>query len=234
MGTPEITRSRATPKNHSRTLGALILIGLIVSVCMLTGCTSRAYVIARQNAQYQLSTADKITIAEHAHPGPEEQSLRKALLSELRQKGFNVVSSSEADYALSYWIDVSWKRGKVVVPSHDTTLAQPVMVPGVPGGGSSANRVPPRLTPVGTYPDSPLGIQHVAEVPWEIKGIRLKVFPQANMRAGNLQTAWDGYIEVGKEVSEAREPVLVSTLLNYFGTDFTGKAKLVAPPAQEE
>ena len=233
MGAPGITRSRAR-KNHLRKLGVWILPGLAACICVITGCTSRAYVIARQNAQYQLSATNKITIADHAHPGPEEQSLRKALISELRQKGFNLVASTEADYTLTYWIDVSWKRGKIVVPSQESTWVQPVVVPGVPGGGSYANRVPPRLTPAGTYPDSPRGIQHVAEVPWETKGIRLKVFPQASMRAGNLQTAWDGYIEVGREVSEAREPVLVRTLLNYLGADFTGKAKLAAAPAQEQ
>jgi len=198
-------------------------------MCTLTGCSSRAYVIARHNSQYQLSATNKIAIADHAHPAPEEQSLRTAVMSELREKGFKIVSSSEAEYTLTYWIDVSWKRGKVVVPGGEARWTQPVFVP---GGGRYDSRVPPRITPVGpTSSDSPLGIQHVVEVPWETKGIRLKVFPQTSMRAGNLQTAWDGYIEVGDEVSEAREPVLVRTLLNYFGTDFVGKAKLAAVPS---
>ncbi|HEX5219813.1 MAG TPA: hypothetical protein VFZ59_09620 [Verrucomicrobiae bacterium] len=232
MGASEISGSRAKQKSHSRQLSSMIRIALLAGACLLAGCSSGAYVIARQNAQYQLSATNKITIADHAHPGPEEQSLRKALMSELRQKGFHLVSSEEADYALTYWIDVSWKRGKIVVPGQEAT---PVIVPGAPGGGNSSHRVPPRLTPVGTYYDSsPLGIQHVVEVPWETKGIRLKVFPQASLRAGNLQTAWDGYIEVGKEVSDAREPVLVRTLLNYLGTDFIGKARLAAAPAQQE
>ena len=188
---------------------------------MLTGCSSRAYVIARQNVQYPLSVANKIAIADHAHPAPEEQSLRSALNGELRQKGFNVVPPSEAEYTLTYWIDVSWKRGKIVVPNQDSTWTDRHLV--TPGRNDGS--LPPRITPA-TFSDSPLGIQHVVEVPWETKGIRLKVFPQASMRAGNMQTAWDGYIEVGDDVSEAREPLLVRTLLNYFGTDFVGKAKL--------
>lgn len=209
-----------TPKTNLRTA---TFAAFSVCVGLLAGCSSRAYVIARQNTQYQLSATNKLAIADHAHPPPEEQSLRMALMSELRQRGFNVVPAAEAEYTLTYWIDVSWKRGKVVVPNRDTGITRRYWV--TPGRNDGS--LPPRITPqLGTYSDSSLGIQHVVEVPWETKGIRLKVFPQASLRAGNLQTAWDGYIEVGEEVSEAREPALVRTLLNYFGTDFTGKAKL--------
>ena len=220
-------------KDNRTELCPLTFAALLACVCgcLLTGCASRAYVIARHNAQYHLSPTNRITIADHAHPAPEEQSLRTALLSELRQQGFNVVASTEAEYTLTYWIDISWKRGKIVIPNQDARWSQPVIVP---GGGNHDNRVPPRMIPAGqTDSDSSLSMQHVVEVPWETKGIRLKVFPQASMRAGNLQTAWDGYIEVGDDVSEAREPVLVRTLLNYFGTDFVGKATLITAPTQE-
>ena len=190
---------------------------------MTTGCTSRsAYVIARQNVRFPVSLTNKIALAEHAYPAPHEQSLRKTLMAQLRQQGCALVAPSEAEFTLTYWIDVSWKRAKIVVSDREGTWADPAN-PGGRYGYYSA-------TPFGpAYSEPSLSMQHVVEVPWETKGIRLKVFPQESMRAGNLQTAWDGYIEGGDEVSEQREPILVRTLLDYFGKDFSGRAKLIVP-----
>ena len=224
-----ITSVHRSKHNLRELFTALLAVLASCAGLLATGCTSRsAYVIARQNAQYQLNLTNRIAIAEHAHPGPEEQSLRTTLLSELRQQGYRLVAPSEADYTLTYWIDVSWKRGKIVVSDREGTWADP-------NRNSGYHHVPPPFFQTGgVYSERAPSKQHVVEVPWETKGIRLKVFPQESMRAGNLQTAWDGYIEVGDEVSEAREPVLVRTLLGYFGTDFVGKAKLVTTPAQSQ
>ena len=214
-------------KHNLRELFALVV--AVATTCaglLATGCASRnAYVIARHNAQYQLNVTNRIVIADHAHPRPEEESLRAALMSELRQQGFHLVAASEAEYTLTYWIDVSWKQGKIVVSDREGTWADPNHYPGY-----HAPHVPPFFQIAGAYSERTAAKQRVVEVPWETKGIRLKVFPQESMRAGNLQTAWDGYIEVGDEVSEERQPALVRTLLNYFGTDFVGKARLVAAP----
>jgi hypothetical protein len=225
---PRQTNIVRLPKLNLRAHGLWVSVAFALGVC-LTGCSSRAYVIARQNAQYQLSPANKLAVADHAHPAPEEQSLRTALMTELRQKGFNLVPASEAEYTLTYWIDVSWKRGKIVVPSDYSSSSWRGGYLTIPGQYNPS--APPRITPQ-VRPDSQsaLSIQHVVEVPWETKGIRLKVFPQQSMRAGDLRTAWDGYIEVGKKVSEAREPALVRTLLTYFGTDFVGRARLETTP----
>ena len=148
---------------------------------------------------------------------------------ELRQQGFHVVTSGEAEYTLTYWIDESWKRGKIVVSDREGTWANPR------DADTRLPSLPPFFGPPRPYYERSLGMQHVLEVPYETKGIRLKLFHQASMRAGQMQTAWDGYIEGGDRVSEKREPVLVRTLLNYFGRDFVGEAKLItSPPPQNE
>lgn len=219
-----------TKHNSRRLSGCLLALAAVCVLVLTTSCSSRAYVIARQNAGHQLSISNKIVIADHAQPAPEEQFLRATLMSELRRQGFNLVAASEAEYTLTYWIDASWKRGKVVIPARgSSTWVDPNRPTTFPSPPSM-----PRVQTPEFYSDSGLGIQHVVEVPWETKGIRLKVFSQESMRAGNMQTAWDGYIEAGEKVSEKHETTLVRTLLHYFGTDFTGKAKLVALPPQSQ
>jgi hypothetical protein len=59
------------------------------------------------------------------------------------------------------------------------------------------------------------------------QGIRLRLYPRANSRAASLQPAWDGYIDGGPKVSAERQPILLKTLLSYFGRDFTGSAPLL-------
>jgi hypothetical protein len=196
---------------------------LVVSVFIPgTGCASRgAYVFARQNAQYQLSATNQIAIADHAHPREEEQALRQALLAELEQQGFELVAPDKAEYTLTYWIDESWKRGKLVVSNREGTWAYP---------DSHFQGAPPYFDPPGfpyPYGQPEPGIQHVIDVPYSTMGIRLKLFDQAGMRSGRMQTAWEGYIESGDRVSAKREPVLLRTLLQYFGRDFVGRAKLI-------
>ena len=61
------------------------LLGLTICLLFNVGCASRtAYVVARQDPQYQLSVTNKIAIADHAQPREEEQTLRAALMLELR------------------------------------------------------------------------------------------------------------------------------------------------------
>jgi hypothetical protein len=207
----------------STTLAALTVCVFTLS----TGCASRtAYVVARQNAQYPLSAANKIAIADHAHPREEERVLRQSLLAELNQQGFELVAPDKAEYSLTYWIDESWKRGRMVVSNREGSWADPNLEAGSP----LMPAVPPFFGSSGsafTHGQPRPSIQHVVDVPYATKGIRLKLFDQASMRSGRMQTAWDGYIEGGDRVTERREPVLLRTLLQYFGKDFTGRAKLV-------
>jgi hypothetical protein len=214
-------------QNFQRRWGAS-LFGLMVCLPLLTiSCASpTAYVIARQSARYPLSLTNRITIADHAQPREEEQSLRTTLLAELHQLGFKVVSPDQAEYTLTYWIDESWKRAKIVVSDREGTWAIPH------DADIHSAALPAFFGPTGTSYERSLGMQHVVEVPYETKGIRLKLFHQESMRAGQMLTAWDGYIEGGDQISAKREPVLVRTLLNYFGKDFIGRAKLATLPPE--
>lgn len=216
---PHLSRTSNRDLIWSRSILTVLMACAFTAV---TGCASRtAYVVARQNAQYRLSATNRIAIADHAHPREEETALRQALMAELRQQGFDLVAPDKAEFTLTYWIDESWKRGKLVVSNRAGTWADP---------DSSYQNVPPYFGPPGVpypYAQPELGIQRVVDVPYSTMGIRLKLFDQASMRSGRMQTAWDGYVEGGDRVSEKREPVLLRTLLQYFGRDFVGRAKLV-------
>jgi len=217
--------NRITPKSF----GWLRFVLILLETCALTlatGCASRtAYVIARQNGGYQVGITNRITLADQAHPREEEQALRNYLLTQLPLQGFELVTPEQAEYALAYWIDKSWRRGKVVVSHRQGYWVNPTIEPGPPFLLPSS---PYLWTPSFTYSGQPqLGIQHVVEVAYATQGIQLKLFYLESMRSGRMQTAWEGYIEAGDRVSKQREPVLLRTLLNYVGKDFVGRAKLV-------
>jgi len=217
--------NRATPQ-HFVWLRVIRLLVVTCALTLVTGCASRtAYVIARQNAEYQLGHTSKITLADHAHPREAEQALREDLLTQLPLQGFELVAPDQAEYALAYWIDKSWRRGKVVVSNRQGYWLNPTIEPGPPFLLPSS---PYLGTPSFTYSGQPqLGIQHVVEVAYATQGIQLKLYHLESMRSGRMQTAWDGYIEAGDRVTKEREPLLLSTLLKYVGKDFVGRAKLV-------
>lgn len=150
--------------------------------------------------------------------------LREVLLAELKQSGFHLVEPEQADFTLVYWIDEAWKPGTRVVSSRAGTWPDPSLE----SGHALMPMSLPYFAPAGfAVYDQPGGIQRVVDAPIATKGIRLKVFPQDSMHSGRLVTAWDGYIEMGSQIHEDREPVLLRTLLNYFGIEFTGRAQLI-------
>ena len=58
------------------------------------------------------------------------------------------------------------------------------------------------------------------------QGIRLYLYVNPKTHPGGLQIAWQGCIEAGETVSPDREPLLIKTLLGYFGQDYTGRIEL--------
>lgn len=205
----------------------MIPLGICALTLAVAGCSSRtAYVIARQNAQYQLCTTNRIVLSDPAQSRTEDQTLRKALLAVLHQRGFNVVTSDESEFTLTCWVDESWDRARKVISSGEGYWADT-------GFGSGYNSAPlprPGIEPAGAiyiYPERDTAIQRVVEVPYSVKGIRLRLFRHDSEHPGRPETAWEGYIEGGDRVSEEREPILLRTLLNYFGKDFIGRAKLI-------
>jgi hypothetical protein len=67
----------------------------------------------------------------------------------------------------------------------------------------------------------------MVEDPVAVQGIRLQLFSRPRAPAGRPETAWEGYIDAGFKVSPEREPVLLKTLLTFFGKDYNGRARLV-------
>jgi len=201
---------------HSATR-LVLLLGLIAVV---TGCaSSTAYVIARGDTRFHLNATDRIALATHPKPSKSTLTLQQTLVTALQEKGIEIVSPAEAEFTLTYWLDDSWKPGKKVIYSQGGW--QRDFYP-VSAGGTFAG-------PYGGifgYSAEPI-LPKVVDSPFYVQGIRLKLYPKTGQGAGQFETAWEGYIEGGDRVSAKRGPVLLRTLLQYFGQDFVGRAELV-------
>jgi len=193
---------------------------LLFSVVIIVGCSSTtAYVIARRDVRFNLSSTSKIVLGEHAQPREAEEVLRRDLVAALDERGVTLVPPEQAEFTLTYWLDDSWKPGKKFVDEGNPNQMFPRSIMTSPlvrlGGPSTV-----------IYRESIINHPRVVEWPYYIQGIRLRVYPKTSDPALQLQAVWEGYIEGGDHVSKKREPVLLRTLLNYFGQDFQGKAPI--------
>ncbi len=216
---PWLIRSCGVKANLIQLFPLVILVAL-----MLTGCASKsAYVIARRDSQYTHASTDKIALANQNQAGPEEQELARALVAELERQGFRIVPQNDADYTLTVTIEDDWRTRKTIVRN-----VEPALGLGVPGP-QTASGMPVAETP-GIYHrhNTPYQYQTARVVDEQVpaQGIRLRLYSRASIRAGRLQTAWDGYIDGGPRVSPEQQPVLLRTLLAQFGRDFSGRVPL--------
>lgn len=199
---------------------------LVILLPLFAGCaSSKAYVTTRRDPHFEFNQTNKIAVASHAQPRPEEQVLHQAVQTELVRQGFLVVPPERADFTLTYWIEDAWKPGKKVIDdAHEWALS-----PGPYFGGAPVAALPPLgLTPGYSYTtrSAYTGVAHIVDAPFSTQGIRLKLFPVHATGANRLRPAWEGYIEGGTTVRARREAVLLRTLFHYFGKDFTGRAPL--------
>jgi len=201
---------------------------LLVIAVVSMGCAShKAYVLARRDGSYSPSPASKIAIVNNLKPRPEDQTLCVALMAELKQQGFRIVSQEEAEFTLSYWIEDNWHERKVPVRTYDSPGYDPRFSPGpMPSSQLYAGGTPPGAI---AYQSPTAGrvTETMVDDPVAVQGIRLKLHSRDSARAGRLETAWEGYIDGGFKVVPEREPILLRTLLTYFGKDYTGRARLV-------
>jgi hypothetical protein len=194
-----------------------------MAVCF-TGCVSKqAYVIARLDPQYSPTSSSRIALVHQNQPRPEDQDLGRALVAELERQGFQIVPQEAADYTLACWIENDWRTRKTIVQTSE---------PGLGLRGETLTHMPPAAysSPGGSfthYHATPYQTTRVVDEQVPAQGIRLRLYPRANSRAASLQPAWDGYIDGGPKVSAERQPILLKTLLSYFGRDFTGPAPLL-------
>ena len=197
------------------------LFPLLMVLAMTAGCAShKAYVVARRDPQYSPNPTNRIALANHLKPRPEEEALCVSLTTELKQQGFHLVPQEEADYTLAYWIEDNWYLREIPKRTYD------------PG-------VSPVSTPMQPFPAGPAGIYsdpfnrsyRVTETEVDdsvpVQGIRLQLYYRPTGRTGRPQTVWEGYIDAGFKVSPEREPALLKTLLTFFGKDYAGRTRLV-------
>lgn len=205
------------------TRSALRWVLLLVLLAGVTGCASNtAYVIARRDIRFNLTATNKLTLATHPHPSQSTRALHQTLVAVLEENGLELVPPAAAEFTLTYWLDDSWKPGKKVIYRQggrqlDSYPMSPATFYADPSGG------------IFDYSAEPV-IPKVVDVPYHVQGIRLKVYPKSGTATGQFETAWEGYIEGGDRVSAKRGPVLLRTLLQYFGQDFIGRANLIREP----
>jgi hypothetical protein len=201
-------------------LRSLLLLGLVV--VFASGCVSHRRnfnVVAHTKLSVPLSTNQPLTLTATADSSESELQLRANLRAELERRGFKFVPTAQADFTVACWLEDSWKSGKRVQYYNHMTgkwVADEPML-GYPIG--NAFDYPP------DYPTR----KRVVSEPIYYQGIRVKVYPTARQSSGlnPLEAVWDGYIEGGAKVRPGHQPILLRTLLEYFGKNFAGLAPRV-------
>ncbi|MDE3065995.1 MAG: hypothetical protein KGJ60_00445 [Verrucomicrobiota bacterium] len=196
----------------------LLLLPLAVSL-LSAGCASnRPLVSAWRDPHFSPTPADTIALTSRPLPGPGDAELQHALVAELQHAGFRLAPPDQADYTLAFAVED--EGGEIIVPASRIVpqSVPPTRILAVPGAafevpGSSAEG-PQQL------PAPPAATDYVD------KGIRLFLYANPKTHPGGLQTAWEGCIDAGHKISTEREPVLLRTLLAYFGRDYTGRVSL--------
>jgi hypothetical protein len=187
-----------------------------------SGCVSHRrnfHVEAHTKLPAPLTTNQYLTLTTTAGNSESELQLRTHLRAELERRGFKFGPATEADFTVACWLEDSWKSGKRVQYYNHMT-------------GKWVADEPMLAYPIGKAfdypPDYPTRKRVVSE-PVYYQGIRVKVYPTARQSSGlnPLDAVWDGYIEGGAKVRPGHQPILLRTLLEYFGTNFAGLAPRV-------
>jgi len=209
---------------------SIVLLFSLALAALFTGCASMVsngvLVTAQRDPAFLPLRTDEICLSRQLHPSKEQIVLNFALTNELANEGFNVVTNTDADYTLACVIEDDSTDESVSRATHPYTVPSPVMTPGVPGSGEIKSFNPeeqeyPQEQENAGEPSLETTIEQVEYVHVD-KGIRLYLYANPKKYSG-LQIAWQGCIEAGETVSPDREPLLIRTLLGYFGQDYTGR-----------
>ncbi len=207
---------------HMKT--CIILLFSLVLAALLPGCASTpqmgTLITAQRNPNFSPTRTEKICLAQQLHPRNEDAALGSALMAELTRENFNIVTNKDADYTLAYLIedDSTVESVRQTTPAY--TYPKPMLA------GSSVPKNP--LNPEGQENTGEPSLETTTVQTDYVHvnmGIRLYLYANPKKYPG-LQIAWQGCIAVGKKVSTGREPLLVRTLLGYFGQDYTGRIDL--------
>jgi hypothetical protein len=199
---------------------SLLLLGLVV--IFGSGCLSHRKnfnVVAQTKLPAPLTTNQALALTATATGSEPELQLRTDLRAELERRGFQFVPAAQADFTVACWLEDSWKPSKRMQYYNRIT-------------GTWTMDDPMISQPVGNnfdyrefYPTR----KRVVSEPVYYQGIRVKVYPTARQSSGPnpLDAVWDGYIEGGAKVRPGHQPILLRTLLEYFGSNFDGLAPRV-------
>lgn len=202
-------------QNYGKFLQLLLLLAILSAGCASTHPTVGAW----RDAGFSPKRTDKIAFALRPNPNSEDAELGRLLTAELKREGFNIVPAAEADYTLAYVVEDD--STEHYLPERDFTVGGPpqrtpnIVVPSKmppPGLEEAQLYTPPSISP---------GV-----VVFHNKGLRLFLYTNPKAHGGNLQLAWSGCIEAGETVSSDREPLLIKTLLGYFGENYVGRVDL--------
>ena len=207
---------------------------LFLTTFWFTGCASRkAYVIARLDPQFSTASFNKISLAQQNQPLPDEQELGRALIAELERLGLQIVPQDAAEYTLACGIENNWRTRKIIV--HAVEAIEPGLVR---SGGiiTPMPYSPIYVSPGGWhgpyYHTAPFQMTRVVDEQIPAQGIRLRMYSRHSINAGRFQAVWDGYIDGGSKVTRRRQPILLKTLLGYFGKDYSGRVALLDPATE--
>lgn len=190
---------------------------LLVLTIFLTGCASNHTSIgAWRGDHFHPARSDKIAVVPQSRSNNEDARLGRVLTAELQREGFNLAPPAEADYLLAYVVEDGWTENDL--PTHPFQVPQPEVVTPVIGPNGGAVVV---ATPAPAEPQSA-----PTPAPYHSKGIRLFLYTNPKTHAGDFETAWEGGIDAGRKISPEHEPLLVQTLLSYFGQNHVGPVKL--------
>jgi hypothetical protein len=189
----------------------LFFLLMLTLITFSTGCVSnRVNVGAWRDSNFSPTRTSKIALILMSNPSIEDAELGRVLMSELKRENFNLVPYSEADYTLACAVEDDSEQ--IYTPSQQPFLSTSPQITGQAYDESAFRTQQTQFPPT-------LVVVHK-------KDIRLYLYTNPQTHPGSLQIAWTGSIEAGEKISADREPVLIETLLRYFGQEYAGPVKL--------
>lgn len=209
--------------------GFVLFLSLAMAI-LFTGCATTPtgiLITAQRDPDFAPTRTNTICLALQNNQSAENTQLGKALMAEFSNEHFNIVTNADTDYTLTYLIEDDSTSEIVPRAIHipSSTQASP---PAFPIGNPSPYlraEMPPTEAP--GEPSLQTTIVQTEYIRPD-QGIRLYLYANPKKYPG-LTIAWQGCIEAGESVSPEREPLLIKTLLGYFGQDYTGRIFLQKP-----
>jgi hypothetical protein len=201
-----------------RVFESFAALGLVVVSLVVSGCATpqSREVIARSNPAHPVSFTDSIALADRKLRTPELDELKRSVITELLRRGVNLVPADKSDYVLSFWLeDNAIHNPPMLVAGDNPMLTRRFNMP-PPDYGMSGT--------TGTrYTGGPVRIE---QSPTPTRGIRMRLFVTKPKSGSLLETAWEGTVDGGADLSARDFDVLIPRLLDHFGSNFNGKVAI--------